>query len=60
MKKQILLLVLLLSAVITKAQMGIIPLKEYEEFKKRTLVVVVEEPRADVLGKLEPCTTGDL
>ena len=53
MKKQIILLALLFSAVITHAQMSSIPLKYYAEFKKRTLIVVVEEPRADLLGKLD-------
>ena len=46
------LLLLVLNPLL--AQVGVVPLDEYEDFKKRTLVVIVEEPQAKLLSKLAP------
>lgn len=41
-------------ATLLQAQMGIVPLKDYANFKNRILLVIVEEPLPRLLGKLEP------
>jgi hypothetical protein len=52
MKKRLLTLSLLFVAAVTYAQVGNFSLQEYADFKKRTLIVVVEEPNANLVGKL--------
>jgi hypothetical protein len=54
MKKQLLAIALVVVVNVTHAQIGVVPLKEYADFKKRTLIVVVEEPLPDLLSKLSP------
>jgi len=51
--KKTLTLTLLFIAAIAKAQVGMISLKEYADLKKRTLIVVVEEPLPDLEAKLD-------
>jgi hypothetical protein len=54
MKKQFSTIVLLLIAGIIHAQVGVMPLKDYTDFKQRTLVVVTEEPIDKVMKKMTP------
>jgi hypothetical protein len=44
----------ILLVTLAQAQIGIVPLKDYANFKNRVLLVIVEEPLPRLLGKLEP------
>lgn len=53
MKKQLLILALFLNALMCFAQEGEESLKNYADFKKRTLMVIVEEVNPELVAKLD-------
>lgn len=54
LQKNLLTSAALFLSLLSHAQVGVVPLKEYADFKTRTLLVIVEEPLAKVTAKLEP------
>lgn len=54
MKKQLITAYFLTLIITAYAQVGVVPLKQYADFKTRTLLVIVEEPKQKMLEKLTP------
>lgn len=54
MKKHLIAIVLLTFISFAHAQVGVVALKEYADFKNRTLLVIVEEQDQKLMSKLTP------